>query len=247
MYIQAVYFTELYTELAASSPDHKDELAKYWGSVGTSVLTLFQAITGGDDWARFCEVFRLVSQQQYTLNMSLFVLYIAFATLVMLNLVTGVFVEGAQKIAKEEKDLELVKQVRKLVTAIDSSGDGEISWDEFETSLGTKIMTDFLKSFEMDVNQARDIFVVLDQDHSGSITLDEFISASISLHGPVKLADTEVLRNRVDVGFKDLHHRLDVLNDVLTVQKPTKVVQPMTELPDAGAGLFTGLTSETEV
>lgn len=32
----------------------------------------------------------------------------------MLNLVTGVFVEGAQRIAKEEKEQELIKSVQKL-------------------------------------------------------------------------------------------------------------------------------------
>lgn len=37
-------------------------------------------------------------------NTLVFSIFIAFATLVMMNLVTGVFVDGAQRIAREEKN-----------------------------------------------------------------------------------------------------------------------------------------------
>ena len=39
-------------------------------------------------------------------NTLVFSIFIAFATLVMMNLVTGVFVDGAQRIAREEKNQE---------------------------------------------------------------------------------------------------------------------------------------------
>ncbi|CAJ1390782.1 unnamed protein product, partial [Effrenium voratum] len=61
-----------------------------------------------------CWKSRDFSQEPYELLALVFSMYIAFATLVMLNLVTGVFVEGAQRIAREEKEQELIKSVQKL-------------------------------------------------------------------------------------------------------------------------------------
>eukprot|EP00440_Ansanella_granifera_P028528 gb/GFBE01030996.1/.p1 GENE.gb/GFBE01030996.1/~~gb/GFBE01030996.1/.p1 ORF type:complete len:710 (+),score=126.96 gb/GFBE01030996.1/:1-2130(+) len=229
MYCVAVYFTEVASDLwhkhnRGDGDEDMDQVLAlirgHWGSIGQSVMSLFQAITGGDDWHNFVLVFRGISAEVYTLNMALFSLYVAFAMLVMLNLVTGVFVEGAARIAREEKESELVKHVKRLVKTIDTSGDGEISWGEFEDSLESRMMLDFLKGFEMDANQARDIFALLDQDGSGSITMEEFISASISLHAQPKLADTEILKHCVTQSFQDITLRLDQLSQM--IRQPAK-------------------------
>ena len=104
IYCVAVYFTELATDLRVGADDTR--LGQYWGSLGSSFLSLFQAISGGDDWANFIDVLEDSSQ---TLNTLVFSLYVLFATLVMLNLVTGVFVEGAQRILKDDKEAELLR------------------------------------------------------------------------------------------------------------------------------------------
>ena len=58
----------------------------------------------------------------------------------MLNLVTGVFVEGAQRIVKEDKDAEFLKFVMKTFEQADSDKNGEISWDEFHAQLKYRSM-----------------------------------------------------------------------------------------------------------
>merc|ERR1719517_306588 len=60
MYCVAVYYTELATGLSRehiNESDAKTELKQHWGSIMSSVFTLFMAITGGDDWANFLKAF----------------------------------------------------------------------------------------------------------------------------------------------------------------------------------------------
>ncbi|CAE7296640.1 Scn11a [Symbiodinium sp. CCMP2592] len=100
MYCVAVYFTDLATEatrLNTNTSVDLTEVRRYWGSLGQAVASLFQAITGGMDWRVFVEVFETALPESHDMLLVVFSLYIAFATLVMLNLVTGVFVEGRSK------------------------------------------------------------------------------------------------------------------------------------------------------
>eukprot|EP00439_Symbiodinium_sp_Y106_P084176 s2_g25.t1 len=176
MYCVAVYFTDLATEatrLNANTSVDLTEVRRYWGSLGQAVASLFQAITGGMDWRVFVEVFETALPESHDMLLVVFSLYIAFATLVMLNLVTGVFVEGAQRIAKEEKEQELIKSVQKLCVLADTSGDWEITWEEFEANLSSQEMITYLKAFDMDSSQARDIFYVLDTNDSGTVSLED--------------------------------------------------------------------------
>lgn len=212
MYVVAIYFTELATDLRHGKSSANLER---WASIGASVMSLFQAITGGDDWNNFV-------QELPGGNTVIMALYVAFATLVMLNLVTGVFVEGAQRIAREEKDQELIKCVRRLYKVCETTNDGEVSWKEFEGSLSSKAMQDFLKAFEMDSNKARDIFLVLDTDKSGTISMEEFVAAATSLHTPVKLADTEILRYAIEERILGLMAKVESLQATIKGSQDAK-------------------------
>merc|ERR1712241_621243 len=99
------------------------------GSIGSSILSLYMAISGGDDWHVFMKDLDTTTNWG---NRLVFCIYIAFATLVMLNLVTGVFVEGAQRIIREDKDNEMHRKVSNLFYFSDMDCNGEISKMEFE-------------------------------------------------------------------------------------------------------------------
>ncbi|CAE7943597.1 unnamed protein product, partial [Symbiodinium sp. KB8] len=222
-----VYFTELAFDLQHKHPD-KDfsSVRQSWGSIGSSILSLFQAITGGDDWQNFILVFRDVSGDSSLVNTLVFSLFIAFATLVMMNLVTGVFVDGAQRIAREEKNQELLKHVRRLLAPQEAragrsstrprGGDDDlVTWLEFCQKLQTEEMSAYLTAFEMDAGQAKDIFYILDQERQGKVTMREFFSACVNLHGAPRLADTAILRHLVQRTFEELDSHLDRVEALL--------------------------------
>jgi len=209
MYVVAIYFTELAIDLKHSNSKANLE---HWSSIGASVMSLFQAITGGDDWNNFVSG---LPAEAYRVNAIIMALYVAFATLVMLNLVTGVFVEGAQRIAREERDQELIKYVRRLYKVCETGIDGEVSCKAFEGSLSTKAMQEFLKAFDMDSNKARDIFLVIDTDKSGTVSLEEFVAAATSLNTSVKQADTEILRYAMNEYFSLLTTKIASLEAII--------------------------------
>eukprot|EP00930_Biecheleria_cincta_P095677 TRINITY_DN8761_c0_g1_i1.p1 TRINITY_DN8761_c0_g1~~TRINITY_DN8761_c0_g1_i1.p1 ORF type:complete len:713 (-),score=132.13 TRINITY_DN8761_c0_g1_i1:123-2261(-) len=220
MYCFAVYFTELATDIvcdqgASLTDDQKDEIKKSWGSLIPSVMSLFQAITGGDDWHNFVVIFKPVSNEVYNQNLIIFSLYIAFASLVMMNLVTGVFVEGAQRIAREEKNQELQKHVRKIVSLATFDIDEPVSYDQFSELLDRQEFQAYLKAFDMDQNAARNVFYILDVTQSGAISMKDFFSACIHLQGGINKGDTEILRHRLMHSFADMLKSLDAIEKVV--------------------------------
>merc|ERR1712032_79095 len=187
MYCVAVYYTELATGLSRehiNESDAKTELKQHWGSIMSSVFTLFMAITGGDDWANFLKAFD--DGAQLVLNQCIFCIYVAFATLVMLNLVTGVFVEGAQRIIQEDKDIELVKHCRKLFKTSDTDGNGQITIQEFEAQLEDDQLHEYLAAVDLGKDDAKALFKLLDTDRSDCVSVQEFVEGCLRLRGPAR-------------------------------------------------------------
>merc|ERR1712232_1331357 len=159
------YFTEMATALWLASDSGNggsdvdvdtEELDQHWGSMAKSILSLFMAITGGDDWRNFIDLLEATSG--YWVHTGVFVIYIAFATMVMLNLVTGVFVEGAQKIFKEEKESTLVKLTAKMFAEADKDHSEEITFDEFENLVNDRYVDDWFVALGFSIAEADTLF-----------------------------------------------------------------------------------------
>jgi hypothetical protein len=194
MYCVAVYFTELVAGLhidgnEAKDPETLDLLEQHWGSITTSVFSLLMAISGGDDWRNLVDP--LESYSMYTTCAVVFSCYIAFATLVMLNLVTGVFVEGAHRIIKMDKDSELAKIAARQFARWDLDVDGELTFEEFVEKTADGGLEDFFKVLGLTLQDAEAIFHFFDTDDSGTITVKEFLSATLQLPRPCRFYDLQ--------------------------------------------------------
>eukprot|EP00927_Polykrikos_kofoidii_P086553 TRINITY_DN9731_c0_g4_i2.p1 TRINITY_DN9731_c0_g4~~TRINITY_DN9731_c0_g4_i2.p1 ORF type:complete len:762 (+),score=102.79 TRINITY_DN9731_c0_g4_i2:118-2403(+) len=113
VFIVGVYLTQLVADAGRARPtifEEEESLAKYYNTLWRTFLSLFQATTGGVDWDDLLQpLAQNVSPWWTTIVLSG---YIAFAVLAMMNIVTGVFVESALLSVKQDKELELVRQVR---------------------------------------------------------------------------------------------------------------------------------------
>merc|ERR1719482_1510829 len=70
-----------------------------------TIKTLFRSITGGIDWIDAAQPLRQVSEVlEYA-----FMIYIAFGLLCVLNVITGVFVENANSITREDEESVLLE------------------------------------------------------------------------------------------------------------------------------------------
>ena len=86
-------------------------LLKRFSLVGLEVMSLYQAITSGVSWRDAA----LPLERHSSLMGLIFAVYIAFAALAMLNVITGVFVESAMASAREENTVTVVSRMREIV------------------------------------------------------------------------------------------------------------------------------------
>jgi hypothetical protein len=202
MYCAAVFYTDTANKVANDMDDHEDAQAvrKYWGSVGVSMLSLFQAITGGDDWRNFVDVFH--GNGSYLANTLIFCVYVAFAMLVMLNLVTGVFVEGAQRIVQQDKDAELLKTVCKIFGALDDDHSMSVSRQEFMSHLEEGHLDCYFAAVDLSKSEAHGLFTLLDADGSDSLSVEEFVRGCLRLRGPARSMDLAGLVHNVQEKFE---------------------------------------------
>jgi len=202
IYTVSLYLTQMVTErIMTHNPDiyneHIDNLNLFYGSVLRTMLSLFESVSGGVDWD---VLVRPLSEEISPLVAVVLTLYIAFTTLAMLNVVTGVFVESVLLSAKMDKDHMLVSNARELFKAV--HGDA-MSLEFFESKVDTKEMQEFFRGIDVDPSEARGIFRLLDIDNDGEVDAEEFLSGCIRLRGPAKALETATLIHEV----RKLHDR----------------------------------------
>jgi voltage-gated sodium channel len=122
VYMLSVYMVMMAIDVLEESnsiveSESRDLLFRYWGSLGSAILSVYWSVTGGQDWA--VVIGPLNEQTGTQFHNVVFCMFIAFATMVLMNLVTGVFVEGAQRLTKEDRDRELAKLAHKVFRLVD--------------------------------------------------------------------------------------------------------------------------------
>ncbi|CAE7686390.1 IAP1 [Symbiodinium sp. CCMP2456] len=189
IYLLAVFLVDTcnsYRVAADIADEGFEQLGTYYGSLERGMLTLWQIITGGMDWA-----VAVNPLMDHTGPVPVFVVfcYIAFALLALLNVITGVCVESAVKRVKEDKDNYLVQYVRGVFKRMETSGTGVITWDDFQSSL--------FKAIDLDISEAHCVFKILDLDDDGTLDADEFLSGCLRLRGAAKALDVLVLMREI--------------------------------------------------
>jgi len=195
IYMIGVFLTRLVSDHLAldSGGKYDDDLRDLYGSLGDSLLCLFQAITGGADWRDMAMPLR--EGIHWFLGV-VYTSYIAFAVLAMMNVITGVFVESVILSTKEAKDIQLLNNMRQLFMECDGSqgeANGLMEWDEFKRQCDSQEMCELFKEINVGIADARGLFKLLDADGSGQIHAEDFLSGCFRLRGPAKALDLEIL------------------------------------------------------
>jgi len=188
MYIVGVILTQIATShrlnLGPADPE-ADLLQLWWGTLGRTILSLYEAILGGVDWD---DVITPLMEIHIMLG-GVFAAYIAFTLLAMMNVITGIFVESALKNAERMKDASFMSHVRSLYKAADVDNDGTISKVEFETCMGDPAVQVYMEQLGINMADARYLFHVLDDDQSGTIDSEELLNGLIRLKAGAKFTD----------------------------------------------------------
>merc|ERR1712032_943400 len=81
------------------------------------------------------------------------------------------------------KDDHAIRQLYNIFNEADTHGCGEISQKRFNKLLGDRRIKAHLGAIGVEINQARDVFMLLDVDQSGSLSIDEFIFGCLRVKG----------------------------------------------------------------
>ena len=200
IYIAAVFVTveigqnpELYDSYRYVSGgwDYKE----YFGTVGKSMLTLFQILTL-DDWSG--GIARHVMSNQPAMSI-FFILFILLTSFGIMNVITGIIVERTLATAKQNQERfqrnqerersRVLSHLREIFEFADKDGNGSLTVEEFRTAIRQPDVERKLRLIELPVADAEELFTILDHDGSGELSVDEFIGGCVRLKGVAKSKD----------------------------------------------------------
>jgi len=193
IYIVAVYFTQCVTQhivdgqhLRTSLTSGEVDLENYFGSLGRSILSLWQAMSGGLDWDTLAGP---LLDDIGAIQGLLFASYIGFSLLALMNVVTGVFVQTALQSAMKEEDSFMTDQIISLFRLADKDKSSTISWDEVTDSLEDPKTAKEWKNIGVQAESARYLFKLLDLEGNNEVAFDEFLGGCLRLNGQAKSID----------------------------------------------------------
>merc|ERR1719382_488991 len=167
------------------------------------------AIFGGFDWKDGLDVYKVLDEDTYVINTVIMLAYVAFTTLVMLNLVTGVFVDGAQRIVQEDRDKELLRLAARIFEAADQDGSKDISGQEFDDILNSKLMQNFCEINNISAAEVETLYQLLrGSGDEGCVTITEFVRGCKMLQGEARAADVQTVKLMCKQHFEQTEHIL---------------------------------------
>lgn len=189
IYVESIYLTSAvmtYKEDKGTDTPEADELTYWYGNVPLAVLTLFQSLTGGVDWN---DIVRPLLDHVSSTAGIVAICWIAFSVLVVMNIVTGIFVDTAMGRASEVREAAKINKARKMFQRIDLDTSGSIQFEELMQHLDAEEVQAFFRDVDVDVSEAELLFTLLDCNRSGSIEFEEFISGCLRLQGYARAVD----------------------------------------------------------
>mmetsp|Transcript_18550 Transcript_18550/g.46280 ORF Transcript_18550/g.46280 Transcript_18550/m.46280 type:complete len:524 (+) Transcript_18550:443-2014(+) len=176
--------------------NHWPDMDIYVGSVPRAMLTVFQIITL-ESWSG--SIVRPIMKQDVSLVV-LCLIVIVLCSFGLLNVIIGVIVERTLLVAKENDQnvqniiLECEKRVMnsmriEFMEFADASSTGELNFEQFCEAIRTKSFQSKLKIIGLPLEDAEELFFLLDVDNSQSLSVDEFIVGVQKMKGPAQGGD----------------------------------------------------------
>lgn len=208
MYVFGIIFTQAISdhlveadENAAQEDEspHNQLLRQHYGSLTTSMYTLFESVAGGLSWGAMTQPLNTVG----IMCNVVFTVYVAFVYFAVLNVVTGVFCHAAIESAQHDQDMVIqqelanrqryIQKVKQLFEDLDTDSSGTITLNEFESHFQDESVQAYFHSLDLDPKDAWTLFKLLDSHCTHQVDIEEFAIGCLRLRGPAKRIDIEKL------------------------------------------------------
>lgn len=204
-------FAVLFTSATGSELDSLEKrrdprnalLVKTFGTLDRSVVELYMAMTGGTDWVvQYEAVFSLP-----VIYHGMFLIYITFSIYALANVITSIFLENARRSSKTDREhviqeelqsrTQYMRDIEMIFAEMDVDGNGLISRQEFEDTMGDERVVAYFRSMKLDAREAEQVFNLLDYDDSGEVSYEEFVDGCWKLQGEARSLDMKMVQLEV--------------------------------------------------
>jgi hypothetical protein len=191
-FTQATVFADAHRRLSgdqADIPDHDHDsgmntMSSRFGTISRSGKSLFMAITGGVDWEEI-----IVPLNSSPVLYFIFFAYVTFSIFVVLNLVTGIFVDGAMHLNNQDKE----RVIAKLVTKSFGDPDLGMEFDEFLNIALDPRFEDFWIATGLRADVAGDIFRYITGGVKDVLSVEGLAHGAVKVQQPAKVQDVMLL------------------------------------------------------
>eukprot|EP00442_Polarella_glacialis_P059124 CAMPEP_0115162510 /NCGR_PEP_ID=MMETSP0227-20121206/71997_1 /TAXON_ID=89957 /ORGANISM="Polarella glacialis, Strain CCMP 1383" /LENGTH=205 /DNA_ID=CAMNT_0002574719 /DNA_START=376 /DNA_END=990 /DNA_ORIENTATION=+ len=167
---------------------------RYYGTFSRTILTMFEVLFA--NWARSCRILVENVSEWFSLAFILYRCLIGFA---VLNVVSAVFIQQTMKVAQQDRQFMIaqkkksaasfVKRLADLFHKLDTSGDGQLSKEEFDHMVKDSNMREVMGHSDIEVQDMEALWNILDNG-DGELSVDEFLMGVARIKGPSKSLDT---------------------------------------------------------
>jgi len=196
-----------------------------WGSFSRALETMFEVTLA--NWGPPCQLLMNNVSEWWLLFFLIYKFSVGFA---VVQVLMAVFIQQTFKVASRDEEVMIkekmatakanLKHLDGLFKAMDSSGDGYITRDEFQQVLQDQRIKMWFSALDVDISEVEKLFDLLD-DGDGEIAKDEFFAGVQSCKGAAKVTDMmgmmkmQKAQNRLILSLGD---RLDQLSAIQSYQ-----------------------------
>lgn len=189
-----------------------------FSTIYLSMQTLFHLLTGNED---FETTLKPIMESSFFFK-SLGLFFTVFFYFGFMNVATGLFVDRAMQIAKQDREMVMseaamkdsaeMEAMRELFEAADEDDDGRLSIAELRRVIQHPDVKSWLATIDLDFTEDFDAVVkILDPENKGVIQADEFYQVLGKFRGPARKVETMLLlleTRMANQAFFENHNKL---------------------------------------
>jgi len=208
VFLQAVtnYLIDYRDELP---DDEAKALTEFWGSLGTSMLSLYMSSVGGESWRYVAKPLWNVGMVYYLM----FLVYIAFFMFVIVNTLTSLFIETMIENASQDhamvvhhelaKKAKYVEQLEEIFSNMDADGSGTLGYEEVCECFADPSVMAFATSLGIPSTEMAQFWTLISDAGKADVDIDSFVSGCMKLRGAAKSIDLVTLMQQNSRGHRE--------------------------------------------